>query len=302
MASCTITTVTDPISTLNQTAFAASGTNTAADTVNVTIVDSAGATVGPFAATVVGTAWSISGKNVSTLADGVLIVEATSTDSAPTQAFAAKAATKQTAAPGYITVQQLRDAIGDGSTLDTTLLQNAILAASRGVEGFCGRHFYQHTATQYFFPDTFWTVTLNDMDLATTTGLSVHIDTGYSGTYTEERILDTDFICEPLNQSVNGIEGWPFTSLRAINGKIWFLQYVDFQRYTVKVTGTWGWPAIPYPVMAATTIVASYLYKRPEAALGTTGMAELGMMRVQQPDVAQTLQPYKKQSSKFLIA
>lgn len=302
-ASCTITTVTDPISTLNEATVTASGTNTAADTVTVTIVDSAGATVGPVTATVSGTGWSIAATDVTALADGTLIFEATSTDLAAGKAFVAKAAQKQTTAPGYITEQQLRDALHDPSTtIDSTLLQTSILSASRAVEGLTGRHFYQHTDTQYFFPDSFWVVSLDDMDLATTTGLSVHVDTGFAGTYTEARTFGTDFICEPVNQSVNGIEGWPFTSLRSINGKTWFLRYTDFQRYTVKVTGTWGWPAVPYPVKSATTIVAAYLYKRPEAALGTTGMAEWGMMRVQQPDVAAILQPVTKQSTKFLVA
>ncbi len=303
-ATCAVTTVTDPISTLNQTAVTASGTCTAANTVTVSIVDADGTTIGPVTATVVGTGWSIAATNVSTLDDGTLIFEATSSDSLVT-AFAAKAAQKQTAAPAYITVAELKAAIHDpSSTIDSTLMQTAILAASRAVEGAngCGRRFYQTSGTQYFYPDTLWTVSLADMDLATTTGLSVHVDSGFAGTYVEERFFGTDFICEPLNGSVNGVEGWPFTSIRGINGKTWFLRYTEYQQYTVKVTGTWGWPAVPDPIKTATTIVAAYLYKRPEAFFGTTGMAELGMMRVQQPDVQMLLQQYTKQSTKFLVA
>jgi hypothetical protein len=301
-ATCTVTTVSDPVNALNLTAVTATGTCTALNTVTVTIVDSAGAIVGPVTATVAGTGWSIAATDVTALADGTLIYEATSSDGTAS-AFAASSAQKQTAAPGYITEQQLRDAIHDPSTtLDSTLMQNAILAASRTVEGATGRHFYQHTAAQYFFPDSFWIVSLDDMDLATTTGLSVHVDTGFAATYAEERVFNTDFICEPLNQSTYGVEGWPFTSLRAINGRTWFLRYTDFQQYTVKVVGTWGWPSIPNPVKVATTIIAAYLYKRPEAFFGTTGMPELGMMRVQQPDVSVLLQPYRKQSTKFLVA
>lgn len=303
-ATCTVATVTDPISTLNQASVAATGTCTAANTVTVKIVDSAGASVGPTSAVVTGTGWVLGATDVTGLADGILIYEATATDGSAS-AFAAKAGAKSTTAPGYITVQQLRDAIHDPSTsLDNTLMQTAILAASRAIEGAngCGRKFWQRVDTQYFFPDSLFIVELDDMDLATTSGLTVAVDTGFAGTYAETRTFGTDFICEPLNQSVNGVEGWPFTSLRSINGKIWFLQYTDFQQYTVKVTGTWGWPAIPDPIKTATTIVAAYLYKRPEAFFGTTGMAELGMMRVQQPDVQMLLQQYTKSSPKFLFA
>lgn len=303
MVAVTVDTVTDPVSTLNQTAVTASGTtDVATNTVAVTIVDNAGTTVGPTAATVTATSWSLAATDVSSLADGTLIYEATATDLASGKAFAAKAAQKQTAAPAYITVQQFRDAIHDTSSLDLTVVQNAILAASRAVEGLTGRHFYQHTGTQYFSPDGLWIVSLDDMDLATTTGLTVHVDTGFAGTYTEVRTFGTDFICEPINQSVYGLEGWPFTSLRAVNGKVWFLRYLDYQRDTVKVDGTWGWPAVPHAVIEATTIVASFLYKRPEAALGMSALPEIGMMRVRDPDVAMILQPYVKQSTRFLVA
>lgn len=301
MATVTVDTVTDPISTLNDTAVTASGTNTALDTVSIKIVDSAGASI-TAPATVTGTGWALPATDVSSLADGTLIFEATSTDLSGGKAFAAKAAQKSTTSPGYITEQELRNALHDSSSLDSTLLQGAILAASEAVNTRCGRKFYQRLDTQYFFPDDLWTVSLDDMDLATTTGLSVHVDDGYAGTFTEARVFGTDFICEPRNQSVYGVEGWPFTSLKAISGKTWFLRYTDFQQYTVKVTGTWGWPAVPYSVKQATTIVAAFLYKRPEAALGMTALPEIGMMRVRDPDVDALLRNFQKQSTKFLVA
>src|SRR5207237_522765 len=62
---------------------AATGTNEAGATVSVKISDAGNAHfVGPFAATVSGTSWSISGKDVSSLNDGTITYTATATDAA----------------------------------------------------------------------------------------------------------------------------------------------------------------------------------------------------------------------------
>src|SRR5689334_11667359 len=119
----------------------------------------------------------------------------------------------------YITMDDFRDYIGSDSGVGNKQVtaQLAISSASREIDAFCGRNFYQQDATFYFTPEpnNLWILDLEDNDLATATGLTVHVDSGFSGTYTEVRTLNTDFILEPVNQSVNGIP-WPYTSLRAV--------------------------------------------------------------------------------------
>ncbi|HYN68784.1 MAG TPA: PxKF domain-containing protein, partial [Candidatus Eisenbacteria bacterium] len=96
--SVTITTVTDPVNAANKTSVGASGTVEAGATVAVTVTDGT-TTVGPFNATVVSTSWSITGINVTTLADGTVTYKATATDAATNSAFATKTASKDTLAP-----------------------------------------------------------------------------------------------------------------------------------------------------------------------------------------------------------
>lgn len=200
----------------------------------------------------------------------------------------------------YVSLPVFRAAIRDTSQFDSESMELAIDAASRTIEAACGRKFYQRTSTEYFVPNDPWILEFDDMDLATTEDLTVFVQWADRENYVEQRVLGVDFFAEPTGRSSQGIESWPFTQLRALNGKMWPYRYVGYQRPTIQVNGTWGWPAIPSPIVQATIIVAAYLYKRPEAALGTTGMAEFGLLRVKDPDVGKLIQPYKKGSTLFL--
>jgi hypothetical protein len=204
-------------------------------------------------------------------------------------------------APAYATTAQFRDFIKDTSLNDAVPIATILLSASRDVEKICGRAFYQpDTPTvQYFSParNSPWVLDLDDMDLATTDGLVVAVQWSNGGNYAETWSLGTDYIAEPVNQSVNGIVGWPYTSLRSL-AKIWPPRYADFYRDTVKVTATWGWPAVPDPVVQATLMRAFELYKGGEAPFGVAGQGDFGAIRVRDnPMVSSLLQPYKKQTT-----
>lgn len=197
----------------------------------------------------------------------------------------------------YVRVEDFRDYIRDNQNLDQTIIPVCITAASRSVDDFCGRHFYQTTETQYFSPNpsSLWLLALDDMDLATTDGLTVDVEFGIDGTYPETRTFGTDFIAEPINQSMNGIDGWPFTSLRAVNGKIWPPRYADFQRDTVRITGTWGWQAVPANVQLAALILAAENYKMMDAPFGYIGFGNFGTAKVRDnPKAMALLHGYRK--------
>lgn len=207
----------------------------------------------------------------------------------------------------YLNVTTLRAFLHDDSTLDATSMTSAITAASRDVDAYCHRHFYNTTSgVQYFYGD--YTnpavITFDDMDLATTGGLTVLTDTGYLGTYPTAWTSGTDYFLEPVNQSVDGIEGWPYTSMRALQGKVWPPRLDQWQRPTVKITGTWGWTAAPEQVTLATTILAGRYYKRGEAIFGTAGFDQFGAVRLRDdPDVCHLLNPFVKGGTgKFMIA
>src|SRR5690349_3723742 len=113
----------------------------------------------------------------------------------------------------YITSDEFREFIGSDRSNKEASVSAAISAASAEVSAYCGRKFYQTTDFQTFSPapNNLYILSLDDMDLADTTSLTVQVDFAGAGTWPETRTLGTDFICEPRNQSVNGIEGWPFT-------------------------------------------------------------------------------------------
>ncbi len=206
----------------------------------------------------------------------------------------------------YITEGEYRDFIGSTTTAKTSLINSAILAASRMIDSHCGRYFYQQTTTKFVSPcwDDLYILNLGDDDLATTTALTVTVDFSGTGNYTESRTLNTDFYPDPINQSVNGVQGWPYTSLRATNGKIWPQRYNDFFHETVKIVGTFGWPAIPEPVKEATKIITNVYVKVAEAPLGVAGVNGWGDLKVQDPLVGlaeSLLRPYRRNSTKFLV-
>lgn len=202
--------------------------------------------------------------------------------------------------PAYATDSQFREFVKDTSNLDTDTVAHVLLTASRGVERICGRHFYQTTETQYFSPpiNNPWVLDLGDMELATVSGLAVAVQWSNSGNYNETRTITTDFVPEPRNQSVNGIDGWPYTSLRSL-AKLWPPRYADFYLDTVRVTGTFGWPAIPDPVIHATLIGAARVYKTGEAPFDVAGFGDFGVVRVrgESQTALALLQPYKKQTT-----
>lgn len=296
MTTVTITTVTDPIDSTTQTAVTASGTtDVSTNTVAVSIVDNAGTTVGPVTATVTGTAWSIAATDISTLADGTVVFEATATDLSAVQAFAAKAADKSTSTVPYITLTEFRAYIHDGSVLDIGPATAAILSATRAVNAICGRPFTQQTvATQQFF----WPYSTDCCpvdDIATTDGLLVDVDIAGDGTYSQPWTLNTDFYLDPINRIYNGIPNWPYVELRATFSTKWFplKRIYTYMRPTVRVTAKWGWPVVPDEVKQATFIGAALLYKLGDAPFGNAGFGEFGVLRVKEnPIVNQLLMPY----------
>lgn len=122
--------------------------------------------------------------------------------------------------PTYATDAQFRQFVRDNSgTMDQATIDQSLYSASRGVERICGRHFYQTTETQYFSPrpNNLWWVDLDDMELATKSGLSVAVQWSNAANYNEVRTVDVDFVLQPVNQSINGIDGWPFTQMQSLS-------------------------------------------------------------------------------------
>jgi len=199
----------------------------------------------------------------------------------------------------YATVSGLKDALSlTGQTYADNDITNAINAASRGIDSATGRRFYlEAESTRYYTPDGWRLLEIDD--LVTLTSLSV--DRGGAGVYAETWADGTDFVLEPFN---NPAINYPYTQIRArrISGRYFPVYGQSYGgewavEKSVKVTGVFGWPAVPADVMVATEILASKLLKRVrEAPFGivTVGLDAGAAMRIARtdPDVANLISHY----------
>lgn len=203
----------------------------------------------------------------------------------------------------YASESDFRRYIRDDTIEDTDTIDSVLISASRTVDALCDRHFYQTTATtRYLSPSSGpWLLRLG-YDLASSSGLVVTSSFANNGTYPDTWTLNTDFILEPVNGIVGGVEGWPYTALRSVGGRIWPPRPLGSFRDTVKIVGVWGWPSIPEPVKQATLILAVDLYKLGDAPFGFAGIGDYGAVRVRDnPRAVALLQPYRKADTLLMV-
>jgi hypothetical protein len=188
---------------------------------------------------------------------------------------------------GYATLAEVKASLRITDAIDDSLLETAIESASRMIDGFTARTFSNAgTATRNFAATD--EINLIIDDAITVTEVASTDEVG--GTYT---IWDvTDYQLEPINSRSDGLY-MPFTGIRAVNDYLW--PVVDYQAL-VRITGTWGFPAVPIAVKQATIIQSSRLYKRLDSPLGVAGFGDMGAIRVSRfldADVEQLLMPFR---------
>jgi hypothetical protein len=187
---------------------------------------------------------------------------------------------------GYATLAEVKAAMRIIDGVDDDLLELAIDAASRQIDGHCERVFYStETARVYTALDNYL---VEIDDLAAITELLTSSDgDGFDTTWTS-----TDYQLEPLNGQAGGISS-PATFIRATGD---FLFPRLGQEALVKVTGTFGWSAIPTAIKQATLILAQRQFKRYDSPLGVAGIGDIGIIRVSRidPDVASLIAPFRR--------
>jgi hypothetical protein len=189
---------------------------------------------------------------------------------------------------GYATLAQVKSALRISDNVDDTLLEMAIESASRVLDEYTNRNFYNAgTAVRYYAPSDDFNVTIDDMISVSSVQTMSTDDQVYDTTWTS-----TDYQLEPLNGIADGI-AQPYNHIRAV-GNYTFLTLGG--EATVKITGVFGWNAVPIQVTQACVIQASRIYKRLDSPLGIIS-GELGSMRVGariDPDVAQLVDSLRK--------
>ena len=191
----------------------------------------------------------------------------------------------------YATLAQVKSALRITDQIDDALLNTAIGAASRWVDGWCGRQFVvaSGTAVRDYVPSGRMEPLMVD-DL--TTVVSIKIDENLDRTFVTT-LADIDFQLEPVNARAFGNDT-PFTMIRPQEDGYW---PTVSGRATVRVEATYGWPEIPDAVREATILQASRLFTRLDSPLGVAGFGDMGAMRVSfkgDPDVMMLLAPYRR--------
>lgn len=190
----------------------------------------------------------------------------------------------------YTTLAAVKSALRINDTNDDALLEMAINDASRMVDGYCQREFYNAgTATRVFAPTDEMYVDIDDL---AGTAITLATDPQLTGSY-DLIWSPANYQLEPLNGKLAGAT-WAYTRIRAVLN---YLFPVMNGLALVQVTGVWGWPAVPTQVEYATMMQAQRLFKRLDSPTGVLGFGDMGAVRVSRqidPDIAEMLMPFRR--------
>lgn len=184
----------------------------------------------------------------------------------------------------YVSTAELTFALPTSNLDDAVLADLAVKGASRAVDSYCGQTFFQSDDVRYYLPR--YTDLVKVHPIATATGLIVKTDTAGDGTYATTLTINTDFLLRPTNAATL-TPAQPYT-------QIWLpsSSFPTFWsgRETVQVTATFGWPAVPDDIKAATLLLARDLFKElKDAPFGVAGTSEFGVLRIRQNQTARDL-------------
>lgn len=189
---------------------------------------------------------------------------------------------------GYCSLADVKASARITDTVDDSLLELAVESASRLVDSYTQRYFYNAgTAVRLFAPQDNYVTEIDDLISLTTLETS---DGDEFGTTWAAK----DYQLEPLNGHVDGLTGHPATRIRAVDDFLFNL--LDLEA-TVRVTGVWGWAAVPTAVKQATVIQAARIFRRNDSPLGIAGFGDMGAVRVGvqlDPDVKHLIDVYRK--------
>lgn len=201
---------------------------------------------------------------------------------------------------GYCSLADVKAAARITDTIDDSLLELSIESASREIDSYTERVFFQTGSAgtpvaRVYVPQDSFVVETDDIVSVTT----IKTDSTGNGTFDTTWNPANDYQLEPLNGLAGGITT-PFTRVRAIGTYLWPTyepRNVDANQASVQITGVFGFATVPTAVRQACILSALRQYKRYESPTGVLGFSDLGAVRVGtklDPDVERLIQPYRK--------
>jgi hypothetical protein len=182
----------------------------------------------------------------------------------------------------YLTRDEFKSAVEIADTHDDADIDRALEAASDVIDRFCGRSFVplDSTSSARVF-DAYQTDRLQVGDVSTVS--EVAEDVALNGTFSQ--ILPSSvWQLYPLNIGQPGVDG-QYTEIRIRP----YSGYEFVVGVQVRVTGLWGFGAVPATVEQACLILANRYFQRPHAPFGLQEGPQSGMLAQlsdTDPDVA----------------
>jgi hypothetical protein len=189
----------------------------------------------------------------------------------------------------YATLTELKNRLGITDSIDDTALTAALSTASRGIEFCTHRQFNDAGAAsaRVYYVSSPRKARIDDFH--TIAGLVIETDEGSDGTFETTWSSVTDYELHPLNGIVDGVPGWPYWELKAVDR--WFP--ICVKRASLRVTARWGWASVPAPVKEGCLILAEDVFKLKDTAFGAGGYGEYGRIKAREnPNVWLRIAPY----------
>jgi hypothetical protein len=190
---------------------------------------------------------------------------------------------------GYCTLADVKAALrlAPSDTMEDGLLEKAIEAASRRIDGYCNTFFYKKEATIELFTRFPYVCHIPDLSSAT---ITLRTDDNGDGTF-ETLWTTADYYLAPVDTALTGL---PYRKIVASGAKSFPLLY-DPNRPAIQLTGTFGYPSVPDDVREACVLLSMRGFARYNSALGIVGFADMAItVRAVDPDVRDYLMPYRQ--------
>lgn len=192
---------------------------------------------------------------------------------------------------GYCTLAQIKARLGIGvaDTADDALLEAAVEAVSRAIDGWANRQFYASTQTRYYTARRCDRVLVDDL-LAIT---ALVTDDSGDGTYGTTWAV-TDYLLGPPNNQLEPIPQPYWWIELGLAGNYSF----PSGRRGVRVAGSWGFSSTtPKAVEEACLFQSALNFRSMQAPMGTSGagdvLQEVRLTAIH-PAAKRLLEPYRR--------
>lgn len=191
---------------------------------------------------------------------------------------------------GYTTLNEVKSALNLDDSMENAGIELAIATASRMIDDYCGRFFYQDgtllaPATRYYTPQDFYTVAVDDFVSLSEIATDDNFDQLYGTIWTA-----SDSMFEPVN---NPSRGWPRNRILAVGSYVFPANLPQ----SLRLKGIFGWSSVPYEVKTAAKIQSARLFLRNQSPFGIAGNTDMGTVRLAaklDADVEALLRPMRK--------